>query len=47
MGFPDIKPENVQKLDSVEYIGDLRRVGRKAAEEIKIEHFGNFVPRKR
>jgi predicted acylesterase/phospholipase RssA len=47
MGLQDIKPENVQKLDSVEYIGDLRRVGRKAAEEIKIEHFGSFVPGKR
>jgi predicted acylesterase/phospholipase RssA len=43
MGLHDIKPENVQKLDSVEYIGDLRRVGRKAAEEVKIEHFGSFV----
>jgi hypothetical protein len=47
LGLHDIKPENVQKLDSVEYIGDLRRVGRKAAEEIKIEHFGSFIPRKR
>jgi len=43
MGLHDIKPENVQKLDSIEYIDDLRRVGRKVAEEIKIEHFGKFV----
>ncbi len=47
MGLHDIKPENVQKLDSIEYIGDLRRVGRKAAEEIKIEHFANFIPKER
>ena len=43
LGLKDIEPKNVQKLDSVEYISDLRRVGRKVAEEIKIEHFGNFI----
>ena len=43
MGLHDIKPKNVQKLDSVEYIDDLRRVGRKLGEEIKIEHFGSFI----
>jgi hypothetical protein len=43
MGLNDIKPKNVQKLDSIEYIDDLRKVGRKVAEEIKIEHFGNFI----
>ena len=43
MGLNDIKPRNVQKLDSIAYIPDLRKVGRKVAEEIKIEHFGNFI----
>jgi hypothetical protein len=43
LGLNDIKPNNVQKLDSIEYIPDLRKVGRKLAEEIKIEHFGNFI----
>jgi hypothetical protein len=43
LGLNNIKPKNVQKLDSVEYISDLRKVGRKLAEEIKIEHFGNFI----
>jgi predicted acylesterase/phospholipase RssA len=43
MGLHDIKPENVQKLDSIEYISDLRRVGRRVAEEIKREHFGSFI----
>jgi uncharacterized protein len=43
MGLPDITPKNVQKLDSIAHIGDLRRVGRKVAAEIKLEHFGNFI----
>jgi hypothetical protein len=43
LGLPDIKPQNVQKLDSIKYIGDLREVGKKVAEEIKLEHFGNFI----
>ncbi|MFZ1199535.1 MAG: patatin-like phospholipase family protein [Desulfobacterales bacterium] len=43
MGLPDIRPEHVQKLDSVKHIDDLRRVGRKVAEEIKLEHFSPFI----
>jgi hypothetical protein len=43
MGLSNIKPEHVQKLDSIEFIDDLRKVGRKVAEEIKIDHFGNFI----
>jgi hypothetical protein len=43
MGLPGIEPKNVQKLDSIEYIPDLRKVGKKVAEEIKLEHFGSFV----
>ena len=43
MGLNDIKPKNVQKLDSIDYIDDLRRVGRKVAEGIKLEHFGSFI----
>ncbi len=43
LGLPGIKPENVQKLDSIEYIDDLRKVGKKVAEEIEIEHFGDFM----
>jgi hypothetical protein len=43
VGLHDIEPENVQKLDSIKFIGDLRRVGKKVAEEIKIEHFGDFT----
>jgi ribosome-binding protein aMBF1 (putative translation factor) len=43
LGLNHIKPKNVQKLDSVDYIPDLRKVGRKLAKEIKIEHFGSFI----
>jgi hypothetical protein len=43
MGLHDIEPKNVRRLDSIEFIGDLSRVGRKVAEEIKIEYFGGFI----
>ena len=43
LGLSDIKPAHVQKLDSIECIGDLRRVGQKVAAEIEIEHFGDFI----
>jgi patatin-like phospholipase/acyl hydrolase len=32
-GLPDIRPEDVQRLDSVEHIGELQRVGRAVAEK--------------
>ncbi|GJL63091.1 MAG: hypothetical protein NPIRA04_17450 [Nitrospirales bacterium] len=43
LGFSDIQPQNVQKLDSVEFIPDLRRIGKKVGEELAIEHFGTFA----
>jgi len=43
MGLQDVKPEQVSKLDSVQFIPDLRRVGQKVGDEVKIEHFGTFV----
>ncbi|HEV2706896.1 MAG TPA: patatin-like phospholipase family protein [Pyrinomonadaceae bacterium] len=43
MGLGDIDPSKVSKLDSVEHIADLRRIGRRVAEEVKLEHFGSFV----
>jgi hypothetical protein len=45
MGLPDIDPDQVSKLDSVQYIPELRRVGQKVGDEVKIEHFGTFVKR--
>jgi len=40
LGLPDIKPEDVQKLDSVDHIGELQRVGRAIVEKkVRREHF--------
>jgi len=33
LGLKEIKPENVQKLDSIEHIADLRRIGKAVAEK--------------
>lgn len=43
LGLPDIKPEDVQKLDSVEHIPELQRVGKAVAKKVKPEHFLGFV----
>ncbi len=43
MGLGDINPKKVSKLDSVDALEDLSRVGKKLAEEVKLEHFGSFV----
>jgi hypothetical protein len=39
----DIDPAAVSRLDSVQNIADLQRIGRRLGEEVKIEHFGSFV----
>lgn len=38
-GLGEIDAAQVAKLDSVEHVNDLVRVGQKLAEEVKIEHF--------
>jgi predicted acylesterase/phospholipase RssA len=43
LGFKDLKSEDVGKLDAIDQIPSLRRIGRKIGEEIKIEHFAGFV----
>jgi hypothetical protein len=43
MGLGDIDPKKVSKLDSVDALEDLERVGKKLAEEVTLEHFGSFV----
>lgn len=43
LGLPEIKPEHVQQLDSVEHISDLQQVGRAVAKSVKSEHFTRFV----
>ncbi len=42
LGLTDIKPEDVQKLDSVDHVGELQRVGRAVAKKVKPEHFKGF-----
>jgi uncharacterized protein len=43
LGLKDIKPENVQQLDSVQFIDDLGRVGKAVAQQkVKAEHFAGF-----
>jgi len=44
LGLTTIFPEKVQKLDSVEFIGDLQRVGQAVVEKkVKAEHFKGFM----
>jgi hypothetical protein len=45
LGLPDLVPEQVQKLDSVAHVGDLRRVGQAAASDVAVEHFAGFLER--
>jgi hypothetical protein len=45
LGCSEIEPRAVQKLDSIEGIPDLQRVGRRVAEtKVREEHFGGFPP---
>jgi patatin-like phospholipase/acyl hydrolase len=44
LGLPHIQPRNVQRLDSVQYIPQLREVGRTAASKVvDAAHFDGFV----
>jgi len=42
MGLADIQPEKVQKLDSVNAIPDLQRVGVAVSKQVDDEHFDGF-----
>lgn len=43
LGLQDIRPADVQKLDSTEHIRELQRIGTKVAERsVKAEHFRGF-----
>ena len=45
LGCRDIEPNSVQKMDSIEGIADLRRVGKRIAETRVMErHFDGFMP---
>jgi uncharacterized protein len=43
LGLADIDPEDVQRLDSVQHIGELRRVGQAVAGDVALEHFTGFL----
>lgn len=43
LGLSDIHPTDVQKLDSVEHIDKLVRVGQAVAKQVRPEHFAQFV----
>lgn len=43
LGLPDIKPRQVQRLDSVDYIGDLQQVGKRLGLQVDPRHFDGFV----
>ncbi|MGO9157088.1 patatin-like phospholipase family protein [Mycobacterium sp.] len=43
LGLDDVVPEEVQRLDSVQHISDLRRVGQAAADDVAAEHFAGFL----
>lgn len=44
LGLHDIKPKDVQQLDSIEHVTDLQRVGTAVAQQkVRREHFANFL----
>jgi hypothetical protein len=43
LGLHDVVPEQVQRLDSVQHVGELRRVGQAAARDVALEHLAGFL----
>lgn len=44
LGLPNVKPENVQQLDSIDHIDELQAVGRAVGErDVKIADFKGFL----
>jgi uncharacterized protein len=43
LALKDVQPERINKLDSVEYMDDLQRVGESIAKKVKVEHFSDFL----
>lgn len=43
LGLGDIRPEKVQRLDSIDHMDDLRRVGEAVARQVRPEHFAGFL----
>jgi hypothetical protein len=46
LGLDDVEPEAVQQLDSIEHVGDLRRVGKAVVDKnVRAAHFAGFLGR--
>lgn len=43
LGLDDIKPEEVQQMDSVQHMPELERIGQAIAKKVKPEHFAKFL----
>jgi patatin-like phospholipase/acyl hydrolase len=39
----NVKPEDVQKLDSVNHINEIQLVGKAVAEQVRLDHFAGFL----
>jgi uncharacterized protein len=45
LGLPQVDPAKASKLDSIDCMDDLERIGQAVAREIRLEDFGSFVPK--
>lgn len=43
LGLDDIRPENVQVMDSVQFVDDIRRVGEAFCRWVSLDHLRGFV----
>ena len=43
LGFPEVDPEEIQKMDAVKNIPTLLGIGENAGECVAAEHFGSFI----
>jgi hypothetical protein len=44
LGLPEIKPEHVQLMDSVEHVDEIAKVGQAVARlKVRREHFAGFL----
>jgi len=41
--LPNVRPEDVQQLDSVDHINELQLVGKAVAEQVSVDHFAGFL----
>ena len=44
MGLDHIRAEDVQKLDSVKYVSQLKEIGARVGDDVRMSDFAPFVP---